>query len=120
MGFIVRRVGAWARLPTMAPDDAATLLRRDGRVLGGVTAVLMAGGVLVCLGGLASGLLPSSWAQGFLWGAIVMLSDPEEEFEELIEVYRYYCRKSSISQRRIDVNGRARGNPAGRLQTARW
>jgi hypothetical protein len=80
MAFIVRRVGAWARLPTMAPGDAAALLRRDGRVLGIVTAVLTAGGALVCLAGLASGLLPASWGQGFLWGAIVMLSLPAHVF----------------------------------------
>jgi Na+-driven multidrug efflux pump len=80
MAFIVRRVGAWARLPTMAPGDAAALLRRDGRVLGLVTAVLTAAGVLACLAGLASGLLPASWAQGFLWGAIVMLSLPAHVF----------------------------------------
>jgi peptidoglycan biosynthesis protein MviN/MurJ (putative lipid II flippase) len=80
MAFIVRRVGAWARLPTMAPGDAAALLRRDGRVLGVVTAVLTVGGALVCLAGLASGLLPESWGQGFLWGAIVMLSLPAHVF----------------------------------------
>jgi hypothetical protein len=80
MAFIVRRVGAWARLPTMVPGDAAALLRRDGRVLGIVTAVLTVGGALVCLAGLASGLLPESWAQGFLWGAIVMLSLPAHVF----------------------------------------
>ena len=80
MAFLVRRVGAWARLPTMAPDDASALLRRDGRVLGIVTAVLTAGGALACLAGLASGLLPESWSQGFLWGAIVMLSLPAHVF----------------------------------------
>ncbi|OLT02872.1 hypothetical protein BJF90_28355 [Pseudonocardia sp. CNS-004] len=80
MAFIVRRVGAWARLPTMVPGDAAALLRRDGRVLGIVTAVLTVGGALVCLAGLASGLLPESWGQGFLWGAIVMLSLPAHVF----------------------------------------
>ncbi|GAA5110766.1 polysaccharide biosynthesis C-terminal domain-containing protein [Pseudonocardia adelaidensis] len=80
MAFIVRRVGAWARLPTMAPGDAAALLRRDGRVLGLVTAALTAAGALACLAGLASGLLPASWGQGFLWGAIVMLSLPAHVF----------------------------------------
>jgi peptidoglycan biosynthesis protein MviN/MurJ (putative lipid II flippase) len=80
MAFLVRRVGAWARLPTMAPGDATALLRRDGRVLGIVTAVLTAGGALACLAGLASGLLPESWNQGFLWGAIVMLSLPAHVF----------------------------------------
>ena len=80
MAFLVRRVGAWARLPTMAAGDAAALLRRDGRVLGIVTAVLTAGGALVCLAGLASELLPASWGQGFLWGAIVMLSLPAHVF----------------------------------------
>jgi hypothetical protein len=80
MAFLVRRVGAWARLPTMAPGEASALLRRDGRVLGLVTAVLTAGGALVCLAGLASGLLPASWGQGFLWGAIVMLSLPAHVF----------------------------------------
>src|SRR5690606_31093111 len=58
MAFLVRRVGAWARLPTMAPGEASALLRRDGRVLGAVTAVLTAGGVAACLAGLAAGLLP--------------------------------------------------------------
>jgi hypothetical protein len=80
MAFIVRRVGAWARLPTMAPGEAGALLRRDGRVLGLVTVVLTAGGALVCLAGLVSGLLPESWGQGFLWGAIVMLSLPAHVF----------------------------------------
>jgi Na+-driven multidrug efflux pump len=80
MAFLVRRVGAWARLPTMTAGDAAALLRRDGRVLGVVTAVLTAGGVLGCLVALASGLLPDSWGQGFLWGAIVMLSLPAHVF----------------------------------------
>jgi peptidoglycan biosynthesis protein MviN/MurJ (putative lipid II flippase) len=80
MAFLVRRVGAWARLPTMAPGEAAALLRRDGKVLGLVTAVLTACGALVCLAGLASGLLPPSWGQGFLWGAIVMLSLPAHVF----------------------------------------
>ncbi|MHA6616927.1 polysaccharide biosynthesis protein [Pseudonocardia sp. DLS-67] len=80
MAFLVRRVGAWARLPTMAPGDATALLRRDGRVLGVVTAVLTAGGAIVCLAALASGLLPESWGQGFLWGAIVMLSLPAHVF----------------------------------------
>jgi putative polysaccharide biosynthesis protein len=80
MAFLVRRVGAWARLPTMAPGDASALLRRDGRVLGGVTAVLTVGGALACLAGLASGLLPEAWDQGFLWGAIVMLSLPAHVF----------------------------------------
>jgi hypothetical protein len=80
MAFLVRRVGAWARLPTMAPDDASALLRRDGRVLGIVTAVLTALGALACLAALASGLLPASWGQGFLWGAIVMLSLPAHVF----------------------------------------
>lgn len=80
MAFLVRRVGAWARLPTMAPGDATALLRRDGRVLGVVTVVLTAGGAVVCLAGLASGLLPESWGQGFLWGAIVMLSLPAHVF----------------------------------------
>jgi peptidoglycan biosynthesis protein MviN/MurJ (putative lipid II flippase) len=80
MAFLVRRVGAWARLPTMAPADASALLRRDGRLLGIVTAVLTAGGALACLAGLASGLLPESWGQGFLWGAIVMLSLPAHVF----------------------------------------
>jgi peptidoglycan biosynthesis protein MviN/MurJ (putative lipid II flippase) len=80
MAFLVRRVGAWARLPTMAAGDAVALLRRDGRVLGTVTAVLTAGGTLGCLAALASGLLPASWGQGFLWGAIVMLSLPAHVF----------------------------------------
>jgi hypothetical protein len=80
MAFIVRRVGAWARLPSMVAADAAALLRRDGRVLGIVTAVLTAGGALGCVAGLASGLLPPSWGQGFLWGAIVMLSLPAHVF----------------------------------------
>src|SRR5690606_11769895 len=80
MAFLVRRVGAWARLPTMVAGEAASLLRRDGAVLGLVTVVLTAGGALVCLAGPASGLLPASWAQGFLWGAIVMLSLPAHVF----------------------------------------
>jgi hypothetical protein len=80
MAFLVRRVGAWARLPTMAAADAVALLRRDGRVLGAVTALLTAGGTLGCFVALVSGLLPDSWAQGFLWGAIVMLSLPAHVF----------------------------------------
>jgi hypothetical protein len=80
MAFLVRRVGAWARLPTMAAADAVALLRRDGRVLGAVTAVLTAGGTLGCFVALVSGLLPDSWGQGFLWGAIVMLSLPAHVF----------------------------------------
>jgi hypothetical protein len=80
MAFLVRRVGAWARLPTMAAADAAALLRRDGRVLGTVTVALTAAGALGCVGALASGLLPPSWAQGFGWGAIVMLSLPPHVF----------------------------------------
>jgi hypothetical protein len=55
-------------------------VRRDGRVLGTVTAVLTAAGTLGCLAVLASGLLPESWGQGFLWGAIVMLSLPAHVF----------------------------------------
>jgi Na+-driven multidrug efflux pump len=42
--------------------------------------VLTAGGALVCLAGLVPGLLPASWGQGFLWGAIVMLSLPAHVF----------------------------------------
>jgi peptidoglycan biosynthesis protein MviN/MurJ (putative lipid II flippase) len=80
MAFLVRRVGAWARLPTMAPGEASALLRRDGRVLGAVTAVLTVGGALVCLAGPATGLLPEGWGQGFLWGAIAMLSLPAHVF----------------------------------------
>jgi hypothetical protein len=80
MAFLVRRVGAWARLPTMTAEEAAALLRRDGRVLGIVTAVLTTGGAIGCLAALASGLLPDSWGQGFLWGTIVMLSLPAHVF----------------------------------------
>ena len=56
------------------------MLRRDGRTLGAVTAVLTAGGVLGCLVALWSGLLPADWRQGFLWGAVLMLSVPAHVF----------------------------------------
>jgi len=64
----------------MREYEAKAVLGRDGRTLGLVGAVLTAGGVLGCLIGLGSGLLPAGWAQGFLWGAIVMLSLPAHLF----------------------------------------
>jgi O-antigen/teichoic acid export membrane protein len=80
MAFLVRRVGGWARLPTMSAEDGSSLLRRDGRTLGAVTTVLTAAGVLGCLVALWSGLLPVDWRQGFLWGAVLMLSVPAHVF----------------------------------------
>jgi hypothetical protein len=58
----------------MEADRAGRLLRRDARVLGVAVAVLTVAGVLGCGVALASGLLPL--AQGFWWGALVMLSVP--------------------------------------------
>jgi hypothetical protein len=80
MTFLYRRLAGWARLPTMEPDDGRGLLRRDTRYLGTVLAVLTAGGALACVVGLASGLLPQDWTQGFLWGAVVMVSVPAHAF----------------------------------------
>jgi hypothetical protein len=80
MTFLYRRLAGWAQLPTMPPDRAGGLLRRDGRTLGAAAAVLTVAGVLGCLVALASGLLPRDWGQGFLWGAVVMLSVPAHGF----------------------------------------
>jgi hypothetical protein len=80
MTFLYRRLGAWAQLPTMTPEAAGRLLRRDGRTLGGAAAVLTLAGVLGCGVALASGLLPGDWTQGFWWGAVVMLSVPAHGF----------------------------------------
>ena len=44
--FLYRRVAIWARLPTMEPDDARHLLRRDAPPLGVVVTVLTVAGML--------------------------------------------------------------------------
>ena len=80
MTLLYRRLAGWAQLPTMPPDRAGGLLRRDARTLGVASAVLTLAGVLGCLVALASGLLPHDWTQGFLWGAVVMLSVPAHGF----------------------------------------
>ena len=80
MTFLYRRVAIWARLPTMEPDDARHLLRRDGRLLGVVVTVLTVAGMLGCLVALVSGLLPQDWTQGFWWAAVVMVSVPAHAF----------------------------------------
>jgi O-antigen/teichoic acid export membrane protein len=78
--FVYRRVATWARLPTMEPDPAERMLRRDARTLGVASAVLTVAGVLGCAAALASGLLPADWTRGFWWGALVMLSVPAHGF----------------------------------------
>jgi hypothetical protein len=80
MTFLYRRLAGWAQLPTMPPDGAGGLLRRDARTLGAASAALTLAGVLGCLVALMSGLLPHDWTQGFLWGAVVMLSVPAHGF----------------------------------------
>jgi peptidoglycan biosynthesis protein MviN/MurJ (putative lipid II flippase) len=80
MTFLYRRVAIWARLPTMEPDDARHLLRRDGRLLGVVVTVLTVAGMVGCLVALVSGLLPQDWTQGFWWAAVVMVSVPAHAF----------------------------------------
>lgn len=80
MTFIFRRVAAWAQLPTMNADRARKLLRGDARLLGGLVVALTVVSVVVCLAALLSGLLPSDWRTGFLWGSLVMLSLPAHVF----------------------------------------
>jgi hypothetical protein len=80
MTFIFRRVAAWAQLPAMAAERARLMLRGDARTLGGLAVVLTVGSVAVCLAALVSGLLPSDWRTGFVWGSLVMLSLPAHLF----------------------------------------
>ena len=80
MTFLYRRLAGWAQLPTMPPSRAGGLLRHDARTLGAAAGALTLAGVLGCLVALASGLLPQDWTQGFLWGAVVMLSVPAHGF----------------------------------------
>jgi O-antigen/teichoic acid export membrane protein len=80
VAFVFRRSAAWARLPAMRREKAMPLLRRDGRTLAVVTALLTAAGTISCLAALGSGLLPSAWSRGVLWAAIVMLSMPAYVF----------------------------------------
>ncbi|HEY0811945.1 MAG TPA: hypothetical protein VGE11_01585 [Pseudonocardia sp.] len=80
MTFIFRRVAVWAQLPAMGVERARLLLRGDARTLGGLVVALTIGSVVVCLAALASGLLPSDWRTGFLWGSLVMLSLPAHLF----------------------------------------
>jgi hypothetical protein len=80
MTFIFRRVADWAQLPAIAAERARRMLRGDARTLGGLAIVLTVGSVVVCLAALVSGLLPSDWRTGFVWGSLVMLSLPAHLF----------------------------------------
>lgn len=80
MTFLLRRLAAWAQLPSTAVDDGWRLLRRDARTLGLAVTVLSVAGVAACAIALASGLLPPDWTQGFWWGALVMISVPAHAF----------------------------------------
>jgi hypothetical protein len=80
MTFIFRRVAAWAQLPAMGAERARQMLRADARSLGGLAIALTVGAVVVCMAALLSGLLPSDWRTGFVWGSLVMLSLPAHLF----------------------------------------
>jgi Na+-driven multidrug efflux pump len=80
VAFVFRRSAAWARLPAMRLEEAKRLLRRDGRTLAVVTALLTVVGTTGCLAALVSGFVPSSWSLGVLWAAIVILSLPAYVF----------------------------------------
>ena len=76
LGFLVRRMSGWSRLPSVPVAEGRLRLRRDLTVLvgvAGVTALLVLGGALV-----ASRLtfLPSAWHQGLVWAAILSVSLP--------------------------------------------
>lgn len=76
LGFLVRRLAGWSRLPFVPVAEGRALLRRDLRALAlvsGAVALLVLGGALTAT---TLTFLPATWRQAFGWAAILSLSVP--------------------------------------------
>jgi Na+-driven multidrug efflux pump len=75
-GYLLRRVGMWARLPGLPRREATAIVRRDFTRLF-IGALCLAGlGICATLAANSWGVLPVSWSRGVWWSAILFVSLP--------------------------------------------
>lgn len=76
LGVLVRRFAVWSRFRRIPASEGWRTLRRDIVTLIGVGCLLAFLGIVVIIQGLQTSLIPASWREGMVWGAILLCSLP--------------------------------------------